>query len=113
MDAVLTAVAIAGFAAVAIRFVRALFALLRLGAEAFVAGQTAATRARRGDVTGMTEAEGRARATRRARTRAAGALLAWGLALAVPPATPWTRPLYVSYAGVWAVSWLWERRRRE
>lgn len=113
MDAILTALAVAGFAAIAMRLVRAVFRLLRRATEAFAARETAGTRARRGDLTGMEEARTRAASARRALLRSGAAALGWTLLLAVPAFTARARLAYASYLAVWAVLRLMERRRDE
>lgn len=93
--------AILGGLAVAGRAARALFRLLQRGADAFLAGETEEVRARRGDLTGMTDARQHASLAKRERLRAAGALCLWTALLLVPPLTPWPLPMYAAYSLLW------------
>lgn len=97
-----------GVAALLWLFLGAVYRLVRAAAERFVAGGTAETRARRGDLTGLEEAQ---QWSSRARRREWGAVmraLGWGLLLVVPSLTVWAAP---TYAGC-AVLWLLIIRRR-
>src|SRR5688500_13648600 len=65
LETALQILAIAGFAAVALRAVIALLASLRRGVDVFLARDLADTRRQRGDITGLTDAaEARAAASR-------------------------------------------------
>jgi hypothetical protein len=77
--------------------------LLRGGVELLVAGEMARTRARRGDLTGMEEAEREMHSARRVRIRAGGELAGWVALLAVPPFTPWTLHIWAAVALFWIV----------
>ncbi|MFW6078717.1 MAG: hypothetical protein ACODAE_03800 [Gemmatimonadota bacterium] len=103
MDVALTLLAVVGFAAAVARVAGSALALARAATEAYYAKETAGARARRGDLTGMAEAEERARAAKRGRRRRIAALAGWTAAVALPAATPWPRPLYAAYAVVWVV----------
>jgi hypothetical protein len=100
--------AVAGFAAAALRAAIALLAAFQSGVEAFLARDLADVRSRRGDLTGLTEvAELRALARRR-RLVAMGSFLMWSGLLIIPPLTSWPQVLYAIYS----VLWLMPRRRR-
>ncbi|HEX6307771.1 MAG TPA: hypothetical protein VFZ69_06245 [Longimicrobiales bacterium] len=101
MNIALVLLAVAGIAAVVLRLLRALFAALRGGVDAFLARDVADTRAQRGDLTGLDEASGAARAARRYRLLALGQALIWVVLLIVPELTPWPAPLYASYSLLW------------
>lgn len=105
MDVALTLLAVVGFAAVTFRLVRSGFGALRWGVDAFAAGERARTRARRGDLTGMAEAEQQIVRAGRGRRRAAGAVALWAAFLVLPPLTPWPRDLYAVYGAVAALLW--------
>ncbi|HEX7051998.1 MAG TPA: hypothetical protein VF188_17450 [Longimicrobiales bacterium] len=102
MQAALDFFAILGIAAVAWRIVRAVFRAARQGVDAFLAGEVAKTRERRGDVTGMDDAEAHAARARRARWRALGAVVFWSAVLALPALLPTeAAPIYAAYALLW------------
>ncbi len=102
MELSLHILAVLGFAAALVRWLRSAVSALERGIEAFHARQVAETRARRGDVTGTEEAAGAAARARRARRRFVGefafwtALLAWPAWLVESPA-----PVYAAYAVLW------------
>jgi len=101
MEAALIILAVLGFVAVLIRLVRAAFGALRHGVDAFIAREAVEARARRGDLTGMAEAQDWNRGARRARLRS---LLIAALCLAgliAPAFTPWTREVYAAYSLLW------------
>ncbi|CAN5710601.1 hypothetical protein BH23GEM10_BH23GEM10_11500 [soil metagenome] len=100
-------VAVAGFAAVALRAVGALLLVVRFAVDAFLARDLADARARRGDLTGVSDAAGARALARRRRLAAVGALCTWGSLLIVPPLTSWPTLLYASYS----LLWLLPRRR--
>ena len=107
METALQILAIAGFAAVALRAVIALLASLRRGVDVFLARDLADTRRQRGDITGVTDAaEARAAASRR-RFLALSFFFLWAGLLIIPSLTPWPTILYASYC----VLWLLPRRR--
>jgi len=93
--------AVLGFAAVALRLMRAVLRLLAGEADALVARETAAMRAERGDLTGLAEAEAGVRRARRARVAQLARVALWLAWLAVPPATPWAAQLYAAGAVLW------------
>ncbi len=104
MRAVAAVFAILGFLAVVRLAALALFRIVGRGVEAFVAGQVGDTHARRGDVTGLRNADAARTVARRAR-RSAFALLATSVGLLLlPMLTPWPRWLYVAYVPLWLVS---------
>ncbi len=92
-----------GFAGVAWRLVGAVLRLLSSLAEVLWTNEIARTRARRGDLTGMREAEVEVREARRRRTRAALVVALWLMLLTAPAVLPWTRVLYAALAPVWLV----------
>src|SRR5690606_31540151 len=57
MEAALIILAVLGFVAALVRFIRAAFGALRHGVDAYLAGEAVEARARRGDLTGMAEAQ--------------------------------------------------------
>jgi hypothetical protein len=93
--------AVFGFAAAAVRMVRAALWALHGGVEGFLARDAAATRARRGDLTGLADAEAQRALARRRRMLALGAASLWAGLLLVPPLTPWPTALYASYSLLW------------
>jgi len=96
-----------GFAGVAWRALRAGMRLLGSGAELLWANELARARARRGDLTGMDQADAEARDARRSRSHAALAVAFWLLLLTAPAATPWTRVLYAMLSLVWLMPRKW------
>jgi hypothetical protein len=108
MNSILLLLSVAGVVAVLARAVLAGVRLLFRGADSLLAGEVAAQRARRGDLTGVSDAD---RARREARVRRRGAvaeLAVWIGLLAAPPLTPWPEGIYAAYA----LLWLFPRRRR-
>ncbi|HEX6134858.1 MAG TPA: hypothetical protein VFZ24_12895 [Longimicrobiales bacterium] len=101
MNIAILLLAIAGVAAVVLRLVRALFAALRGGVDAFLAGDVADTRAQRGDLTGLGDARAAAAVARRYRWLALGRASIWVVLLVAPELTPWPAPLYASYSLLW------------
>jgi hypothetical protein len=93
--------AVLGIAAAVVRMVRAALWALHGGIDAFLARDTAAVRARRGDLTGLADAETQRQLARRRRIRALGAASFWAGLLLVPPLTPWPTALYASYSLLW------------
>jgi len=94
---------VAGVFGMAWRLLRSLVRLARRVADVVWASEIAGARARRGDLTGMREAEAETHAARRTRDRAAGAALFWVSLLIAPAVLPWTRVLYAVLALVWVV----------
>ncbi len=107
MEIAWTMLAVVGFAGVAWRALRAGIRLLDSVAELLWANELARARARRGDLTGMDQADAEARDGRRSRGRAALAVALWLLLLTAPAATPWTRVLYAMVSPVWLMPRTW------
>jgi hypothetical protein len=107
MSTALTLLGAAGVIAVVLRLLRSLFVALRGGVDAFLAADIAQTRAHRGDITGLDDAQAAARLARRRRMRALGQSSLWAGLLLVPGLTPWPRLLYAGYS----LLWLLPRRR--
>lgn len=103
MSVAILLLAIAGVIAVILRLLRALFATLRGGVDAFLARDVAGTRAQRGDLTGVDDAHETARAARRLRLLALGAASVWVGLLIVPVLTPWPKLLYAGYSLLWLI----------
>jgi uncharacterized MAPEG superfamily protein len=103
MRALLFVLAILGFAAVARRVALALLRLLRGGLARVVAGETAAVRARRGDITGLSDASVQERRARRAQLTSLGIFSFWALLIITPALTPWPLALYATYSVLWLV----------
>jgi hypothetical protein len=101
MDTAVLILAVAGFAAVAVRMVGALVRVLTRGADALIARDVAAARAQRGDLTGLAEANLVRGAARRRRYVALGVLSIWAGLLLVPALTPWPTLLYAAYSLLW------------
>jgi hypothetical protein len=101
MRMVVLLLAVAGFAAVALRAASALLDVLRGGAESFLAGDLAGIRARRGDLSGLQEATELRKVARQRRMVALGAFAMWAVLLMVPPLTPWPELLYAAYSLLW------------
>lgn len=107
MSFLVLALAILGFLAIARNVALAGMRLLGRGVERLMAGEVAEARARRGDLTGVGDAEGE-RVSARRRQRAALAVFAfWGALLVAPVLSPWPRYLYA----VCSVLWLLPRIR--
>lgn len=107
MTAFLYIFATLGFIAVLWHLFRATVRAARQGVNAFVASEVAKTRANRGDLTGMEEANAQSRVAGRARWRSAAQAGLWLTALALPPVlleSP--APVYAVYV----VFWLLDRR---
>jgi hypothetical protein len=107
MNTAITLLGAAGIIAVVLRLARALFGALRGGVDAFIARDVALTRAQRGDITGLDDAQAAAGLARRQRLLALGAASMWAGLLIVPTLTPWPRLLYAGYS----LLWLLPRRR--
>jgi hypothetical protein len=97
-----------GIAAVLRHLAVALLRLLKRGADEYIARQIADVRARRGDLTGLSDAQVERSIAKRARFAAVGGVSLWIGLLVVPPLTPWPELLYASYTAFW----LFPRRRR-
>jgi hypothetical protein len=102
MELAVLILAVLGFVAVLLRFLKAALAAASQGANALYAREMQATRARRGDVTGMEEARGWVVSACKGRTQAIGAVMFWIALLALPllllrsPA-----PVYAAYSVLW------------
>ena len=103
MDVVVLILAVAGIAAVLRHILSASSMLLRRGLDAYLAGQIAGVRANRGDLTGLSDAEGARAEARRLRRRALFRMALLIALLAVPPLTPWPESMYASYTLLWFV----------
>ena len=101
MEPVLYILAAAGISVVLLRLIRALFRLVQRSGEAWIAAETARSRAGRGDLTGLDEALALERRTRIGRTSAIIRVVAWLLVLLVPPFTPWTATIYAACSLLW------------
>jgi hypothetical protein len=101
MNAIVLLLAVAGFAALAARTLRALLRLLGRGIDEFLAAETVSARANRGDLTGMDEATGDQSVARRRRLGALARFAAWTGLLVAPPMTPWPAQLYAACCILW------------
>lgn len=101
MDTAVLILAVTGFAAVAARMLLALLRVLTRGADVLIARDVAATRAQRGDLTGLEEANLARGEARRRRYVALGLLSIWAGLLLVPALTPWPNLLYAAYSLLW------------
>ena len=101
MSFALVVLAIFGFLAVFRRSAGAFLHVLGRGVESFTATQETSIRERRGDLTGLREAEVRRQEARRARRGATARLAFWCALLIAPLLTPWTTPLYATLAMLW------------
>ncbi len=106
MRAVVEVLAILGFVAVLWRLGRAGARALGRTAERVAAGHAVGTRAQRGDLTGMAEADAWHRRAGRQRWWALLACAGWLALLIVPAYTPWTRLVYAACAVLWLVDLL-------
>lgn len=104
MEAGFVVLAVLGFIAVLVRLVRAAFGALRHGVDAYLAHEAVEVRARRGDLTGMAEAQNWKRGARRARIRSFVIAALWLAGLVAPAFTPWARELYAAYSLLWLFS---------
>lgn len=111
MKPILDILAIVGFLALVWGLGLAVLQLVRGGVDGLVAGGLAETRARRGDVTGMSEAERHLARARRNRVRSAAFVAGWAALLLVPPLTPWPRAIYGAAAVFWIVHVRYGRAR--
>jgi hypothetical protein len=101
MEAALVILAVLGFVAALVRLLRAALGALRHGVDEYVAREAAEARARRGDLTGMAEAQTWNRGARRARIRALALVALWLALLIAPAFTPWARELYAACSLLW------------
>lgn len=103
MGTAIMLLAAAGVIAVLLRLLRAVFAAMRGGVDAFIAHDVAATRAHRGDLTGGEDARAAAALARRRRLLSFGAACMWTGLLVVPTLTPWPASLYAAYSLLWLI----------
>jgi hypothetical protein len=103
MRFLIVVLAVLGFAAIALRVALALLRLLRGGVEQYVATGVADVRARRGDLTGLSDASVQERRARRSQLVSVGILSFWLLLLIAPALTPWPATLYAAYCVFWLV----------
>lgn len=103
MGTAIMLLAAAGVIAVMLRLLRALFATLRGGVDAFIAHDVAETRGQRGDLTGVDDARAAAALARRRRLLALGAACMWIGLLVAPVLTPWPASLYAAYSLLWLI----------
>jgi hypothetical protein len=108
MQFVLFLLAVAGFMAVLRRLGLAAFQALRGGVDSYLLREVASTRAERGDLTGLMEAQSLRKSQRIARWRSVAAVLLWLGALSVPLLTRTPVPIYA----VFSILWLLPVRRR-
>lgn len=94
--------AVIGFAAVLWRLALASVRAARRGVDAFIANEMSKTRAERGDLTGMDEANEWARQAGRDRWRWGGEAVLWLACLIVPPMVlDSPAPVYAVYTLIW------------
>jgi hypothetical protein len=112
MELSLLILAAVGFAAVLRCLLRAAFRAARHGAYVLYAREIAATRSRRGDLTGLEEAREWAGQARKDRRQALGGVGFW-LALLFLPLALLPRPVvvYATYAAIWLIPSTWRRGR--
>jgi hypothetical protein len=103
VDTILTILAIAGVAAAVWHLLRAAFRFLSHGATGLWVGELGRTRARRGDVTGLQDAERDRREARSRKNRAGLEATGWLVLLVAPSLTPWARHIYAVCAVLWIV----------
>jgi hypothetical protein len=103
MRTILLLLGAAGVAAVALRAAGALMTVISGGVESFLARDVADVRARRGDLTGLADADAVRQRARRRRFVALGVFSMWVCLLIVPPLTPWPGFLYAAYSLLWLV----------
>lgn len=101
MNTLLLLAAVFGFGAIALGVARAAIGLVKRLAEGVLAGEVAGSRERRGDLTGMAEAERQSAGARRERLRLAIVMVAWTVLLVGPPFTPWPRQIYAAASVLW------------
>ena len=101
MTFLLALIALPGIAAVLLRWSRALLVTARYAIERFVAGQIADSRAQRGDISGMAEAEKIRRQSRDEAMRSLLAVVLWSALLIVPLFLPGTLIIYALLGLLW------------
>jgi hypothetical protein len=109
MTFLLALIAIAGIAAVVLRWSSAMFVTARHSIEWFVAGQIAQSRAQRGDISGMSEAAGVRARYRKDLLRSLARLGLWSAALLVLLLPG----LWILIAACYNVFWFLPRQRIE
>jgi hypothetical protein len=97
----LVLIAIPGIAAVLLRWSTAVFLTARHSIELFVARQISDTRAARGDISGMSEAETYRENSRAQQLRGVIQVLFWSAALLLPLIMPGTFLIYALYGLLW------------
>jgi hypothetical protein len=102
MELAVLILAVLGFVAVLLRSLKAAVAAASQGANALYAREMQATRARRGDVTGMEEARGWVVCACKGRRQAIVALAFWITLLALPLVLSRSpAPVYAAYSALW------------
>ena len=99
----LVLIALPGIAAVLLRWSRALFVTARHSIERFVAAQIANTRAQRGDISGMAEAEKIRHNSQQEAVRSLLNVLLWSALLIGPLFIPGTFLIYALCGLLWLV----------
>ena len=100
-----------GFLALLRQWFRALLRSLKGGVETYIAKTTEHTRANRGDLTGMQDAQAVSRMARRARMRALVELAGYTALLATPLLSVWGKPLYAFCSALWLLEAIPPRKR--
>lgn len=103
MRFLLIVLAVFGILAVLRRVLLAVLRLLGRGVDRIMANEMAEIRARRGDLTGLDEADVEHGRARRAQAGALAVLSFWVLLLIAPSLTPWPLALYASYSLLWVI----------
>lgn len=104
MKIILFVLAASGFGAVLLRLLRSAFRAMRHGAYTLYAREIAANRARRGDLTGLEEAQGWVEYARKERFQAICWTSLWLVLLVVPlTLLPAPLPVYAAYSGIWLI----------
>jgi hypothetical protein len=101
MEFILFVLGVAGFLAALRRVMFAALWLLKGSADAFLTREMAKTRAQRGDVTGLAEAQQLHRGARSKRARNALELAFWMAALVVPFLMTHTTTILAVYSTLW------------
>lgn len=108
MDVIILMLAVAGFLAALRGLSRSALGLMVRGVEEIVAREATDIQARRGDLTGLQDADAHTARARSRRRRSILAVAFWVVLLLLPPLTPWTAALYAA----WSPLWLLPPRRR-
>ena len=101
MSLLLLLIALPGIAAVLLHWSRAVFETARYSIELLVARQISDTRAARGDISGMSEAESFRQTSRARRWRSVTHTLIWTGVLLFPFMVPGTLLIYALYGLLW------------